>query len=173
MPPSQGRRTRGLEHRFSCKASVYQLGYGCYRPSTRHTHELVHMCLADRGVPSAKGGKKKPPLPAQSANRLCGLGGPALAQCSLRGKTHAALLLGVNQVRHRPEAEFKYTKAVVNIYNIIYIISFLFFKSIYMYIFPLSSRVNNIFLVYSGTFHSLQDQHEKPQPHLYTSPCSV
>ena len=93
MPPSQGRQIRGLEHRFSCKVSVYQLGHWGYQPSTRHTHELVHTCLVDRGVPSVKG-EKKPPLPAQSANRLRA-GRPRADALQPEGKdTHCPASLG-------------------------------------------------------------------------------
>ena len=81
-----------------------------------------------------KGKKSLRSLPSLQTD--CGLGGPALTPCSLRGKTHTALLLWGEQARHRPEGELKYAKSmyILNINNSTDI-CFLFKKKIYIYIY--------------------------------------
>lgn len=147
MPPGQVRQMRGLEHWFSRKESMCQLGFGCCRPSTHHTWARSHVSYGQR-CSQCHRGKKPCSLPSLQTETL--RAGPTLSltHCGLGEKdTHSSVSLGwASQIQARKQ---------------------IFFKNL------LSRGVSNTFLVYSGTFCSLQDQHKKPQPHLYTPLCYI
>lgn len=129
-----------LKHEFSCKELKCQLECGCCQPSTPHS-ELVHERLVDKGVPNHVEEETRPcSLPAWHRDSA---GWPDLTRAW--GKTHTLLpLLGEpSQIQVG--------------------------KQIKISIFLLSRGVNNTLLVYSGSFCTLQNQHKKPQPHLYPS----
>lgn len=94
-------------------------------------------------IPVVSKEKKRVLFPAQSEHTFYRLGQPSHWLSGLE-KTHSCFSW-VNNPRYKLK------------------------KKINKYVSLLSRGVNNTFLVYSGTFWTLQNQHKKPQPHLYSS----
>lgn len=129
-------------------------------------HELVHTCLVAKVFPGVSKRKQVPAPCPVCKQRLCGLGRPShWLTVAWGGKdTHAPLFLSgeTSQLQAR--------KQILNTY--VYKYTHTHKKTIHTHSL-LSSRVNKTFLVYSGTFCTLQNHHKKPQPHLDTSPWSI
>lgn len=145
---------------------VCQSGRGCCHPSARHTRACSHVSCG-QGVPRGVKEKTSPcSLPSLQTETLWAGPTLSLTHCGLGGKdTHAPLFLSgeTSQLQARKQIlntyVYKYTHTHTH-------------KTIHTHLL-LSSRVNKTFLVYSGTFCTLQNHHKKPQPHLDTSPWSI
>lgn len=144
---------------------VCQSGRGCCHPSARHTRACSHVSCG-QGVPRGVKEKTSPcSLPSLQTETLWAGLTLSLTHCGLGGKdTHAPLFLSgeTSQLQAR--------KQILNTY--VYKYTHTHKKTIHTHSL-LSSRVNKTFLVYSGTFCTLQNHHKKPQPHLDTSPWSI